>query len=60
VGWKPADYQAWSDAEQRAGRSFVVPTSWHGEVVMRMCIVNPRTTVDDIESILTTLEDPSA
>jgi glutamate/tyrosine decarboxylase-like PLP-dependent enzyme len=60
VGWKPVDYQAWSDAELRAGRSFVVPTSWQGEVVLRMCIVNPRTTVDDIESILTTLEEPQA
>jgi L-2,4-diaminobutyrate decarboxylase len=58
VGWKPADYQAWSDAELRAGRSFVVPTSWQGEVVLRMCIVNPSTTADDIESILVTLQDP--
>jgi glutamate/tyrosine decarboxylase-like PLP-dependent enzyme len=58
VGWTPADYQAWSDAELRAGRSFVVPTSWQGEVVLRMCIVNPRTTVEDIESILITLEGP--
>jgi L-2,4-diaminobutyrate decarboxylase len=56
VGWTPADYQAWSDAELRAGRSFVVPTSWQGEVVLRICIVNPRTTVEDIESILTSLE----
>jgi glutamate/tyrosine decarboxylase-like PLP-dependent enzyme len=56
VGWTPDDYQAWSDAELRAGRSFVVPTSWQGEVVLRMCIVNPRTTVEDIESILTSLE----
>jgi glutamate/tyrosine decarboxylase-like PLP-dependent enzyme len=58
VGWTPDDYQAWSDAELRAGRSFVVPTSWQGEVVLRMCIVNPRTTVEDIESILTTMEGP--
>ena len=28
------------------GTAFVVPTSWAGETVLRICIVNPRTTVD--------------
>ncbi len=52
IGWTPSDYQAWSDAELAAGRAFVVPTTWQGEVVLRICIVNPRTTTDDIASIL--------
>ena len=56
VGWTPAQYQAWSDAELAAGRSFVVPTTWQGEVVLRFCIVNPSTTEDDIRSILATLD----
>jgi glutamate/tyrosine decarboxylase-like PLP-dependent enzyme len=55
VGWTPERYQAWSDAELAAGRCFVVPTTWQGEVVLRLCIVNPRTTGDDIASILATL-----
>ena len=55
VGWTPEQYQAWSDAELAAGRCFVVPTTWQGEVVLRLCIVNPRTTGDDIASILATL-----
>ena len=55
VGWSAAQYQAWSDAELAAGRSFVVPTSWNGEVVLRICIVNPVTTVDDIALILDSL-----
>jgi L-2,4-diaminobutyrate decarboxylase len=55
VGWTPEQYQAWSDAELAAGRCFVVPTTWHGEVVLRCCIVNPRTNGDDIASILATL-----
>ncbi len=55
VGWTPADYQAWSDAELAAGRAFVVPTTWQGEVVLRICIVNPRTTIDDIASIIDSL-----
>ena len=60
IGWTPEQYQAWSDAELAAGRSFIVPTTWQGEVVLRFCIVNPRTTDDDIRSILATLaEDPT-
>jgi hypothetical protein len=35
----------------------VVPTTWQGEVVLRICIVNPRTTTDDIASILASLGD---
>ena len=57
IGWTPTDYQAWSDAELAAGRAFVVPTTWQGEVVLRICIVNPRTTTDDIASILAGLGD---
>lgn len=55
VGWTPDQYQAWSDAELASGRCFVVPTTWQGDVVLRCCIVNPRTTADDIASILATL-----
>ncbi len=60
VGWTAEQYQAWSDAELAAGESFVVPTTWQGEVVLRFCIVNPRTTDHDIAAILDSLEqDPS-
>ena len=57
IGWTAGDYQAWSDAELAAGRAFVVPTTWQGEVVLRICIVNPRTTSSDIASILAGLGD---
>jgi glutamate/tyrosine decarboxylase-like PLP-dependent enzyme len=57
VGWTPEQYQEWSDAELAAGRCFVVPTTWQGEVVLRLCIVNPRTTGGDIASILATLAE---
>ena len=60
VGWTPERYQAWSDAELEAGRAFVVPTRWNGEVVLRICIVNPQTTVEDIADILASLADPVA
>jgi glutamate/tyrosine decarboxylase-like PLP-dependent enzyme len=52
IGWTPEQYQAWSDAELASGRSFVVPTTWDGEVVLRLCIVNPRTTIGDIADIV--------
>jgi L-2,4-diaminobutyrate decarboxylase len=56
AGWGHRQYQAWSDAQLTAGTSFVVPTSWAGESVLRLCIVNPRTTVDDIAGIVASLE----
>ncbi len=57
TGWSPDRYQAWSDAELAAGRSFIVPTTWQGEVMLRLCIVNPLTTVDDIALIVDSLVD---
>lgn len=55
TGWNAAQYQAWSDAMLAAGTAFVVPTAWSGETVLRICIVNPRTTIDDIQLILDSL-----
>jgi hypothetical protein len=37
------------------GRAFVTPTSWNGEVVLRLCIINPLTSVDDIRMIVDSL-----
>lgn len=51
VGWSAADHRAWSDEQLAAGRSFVVPTSWRGETVLRICVVNPLTTVDDLTEL---------
>jgi hypothetical protein len=56
-GWTPAQYQSWSDKALLNGDAFVVPTSWNGETVLRLCIVNPRTTVDDIAWIISSLEE---
>ncbi len=57
LGWTAADQQAWSDRELEAGRAFVVPTTWDGESVLRFCVVNPLTTVEDIASILESMAD---
>ena len=55
VGWTPQDYQRWSDRMLAEGRAFVVPTTWGGETLLRMCIVNPRTTIEEIDAILDAL-----
>ena len=55
VGWTGQDYQAWSDRMLAEGQAFVVPTAWAGEPVLRYCVVNPRTTLDDIRLIVDSL-----
>jgi L-2,4-diaminobutyrate decarboxylase len=55
IGWQPDDYRAWSDQALADGLTLTVPTSWRGETVLRFCIVNPRTTSDDLAAILATL-----
>ena len=55
TGWTPEQYAAWSDRLLRDGTAFVVPTSWAGETVLRICIVNPRTTLADIELLVESL-----
>ena len=55
LGWSPAEYTAWSDRLLAEGVAFVTPTAWNGETVLRICVVNPRTTVDDIALIVESL-----
>lgn len=55
VGWKADDYKQWSDQQLEQGDSFVTPTKYKDETVLRFCIVNPRTTVTHIEEILASL-----
>jgi glutamate/tyrosine decarboxylase-like PLP-dependent enzyme len=55
VGWSKADLAAWSDRVLADGLAFVVPTSWKNEPVLRLCIVNPTTTLDDVAVVLESL-----
>jgi glutamate/tyrosine decarboxylase-like PLP-dependent enzyme len=55
VGWNAGDYTAWSDRMLDEGIAFVTPTSWNGEVVLRLCIVNPLTSIDDLAIIVDSL-----
>ncbi len=55
LGWQPADYYAWSARLLADGTAFVTPTSWNGETILRLCFVNPRSTLDDVRETLATL-----
>jgi L-2,4-diaminobutyrate decarboxylase len=55
VGWEQADYDLWSARLMEDGTAFVLPTQIDGEPALRICIVNPLTTVDDIAMILDSL-----
>ena len=54
-GWTHDQYEAWSQRLLRDGVAFVTPSAWHGETILRICIVNPRTTLDDVRLILDSL-----
>ncbi len=55
LGWGPHEYEAWSERLLRRGQGFVTPTTVDGETVLRICVVNPRTTVDDGALVLASL-----
>jgi glutamate/tyrosine decarboxylase-like PLP-dependent enzyme len=55
LGWDAARYKEWSDRELAEGNAFVTPTAWGDETVLRWCIVNPLTTVDDLATIVESL-----
>ncbi|WP_426570699.1 pyridoxal phosphate-dependent decarboxylase family protein [Aquihabitans sp. McL0605] len=52
TGWDRDQYWAWSEQLLADQIGFVVPTTWRGETVLRLCITNPRTTLDDVRACL--------
>jgi glutamate/tyrosine decarboxylase-like PLP-dependent enzyme len=54
-GWAAADYDAWSARLLDEGIAFVMPTRFHGEAAARIVILNPRTTLADITTVLDTM-----
>jgi L-2,4-diaminobutyrate decarboxylase len=55
LGWDPADYYDWSERLLNANFAFVTPSTHAGETITRFAITNPRTTENDISTILDTL-----
>jgi glutamate/tyrosine decarboxylase-like PLP-dependent enzyme len=56
TGWTADDYASWSAQQLAEENAFVVPSAWNGETVLRYCVVNPVTTVDDLAAILDSLK----
>jgi hypothetical protein len=46
------DYQTWSARCAKAGTSYIIPTLWRGEPVLRVCIVHPHTTLAELAAVL--------
>jgi L-2,4-diaminobutyrate decarboxylase len=55
-GWSPDEYTHWCNAMLEKEFAFIVPTSFKGETILRLCITNPKTTVEDIELIIESLK----
>ena len=55
TGWSPDEYERWWRRILDAQIGFVQPTTWEGEKVMRLCFINPRTTIDHVRAILGTM-----
>jgi L-2,4-diaminobutyrate decarboxylase len=58
-GWGDEHYYAWSKQLLESGTAFVVPTTHRGETVLRLAVVNPRSTEADVDIVLDTLRDGS-
>lgn len=56
TGWQREQYVAWSERARSSGLALVTPTTFDGEVVLRLCFVNPRTSTDDVDAVLDSLE----
>ena len=56
VGWDHAGYEDWCERTLMRGDAFIVPTSWQGETCLRLCIVNPETTLNDIAAVVEMLK----
>ena len=52
TGWTHAQYEEWCERTLLQGAAFVVPTRWMGETCLRLCIVNPETTPNDIAMVV--------
>jgi glutamate/tyrosine decarboxylase-like PLP-dependent enzyme len=55
IGWGPGEYDAYWRRLLDEQVAFVQPTSWQGEKVMRLCFINPRTTMEHVRPVLDAL-----
>jgi len=55
LGWDSEAYQEWSQRMSREGVILCLPTTWHGETVLRFAFVNPATQARHVIDALETL-----
>ena len=54
-GWDRADYQRWSDRHLEAGDFFIAVSEFRGHPLLRVCLVNPQTTIDNLQLVVDSL-----
>jgi aromatic-L-amino-acid decarboxylase len=54
--WGLEDYERWSAKLLEDQIAFVLPTSWQGEPVARLCFVHPETTKQLVDEVLATID----
>jgi aromatic-L-amino-acid/L-tryptophan decarboxylase len=54
-GWGWDDYERWSARLLADQIAFVLPTSWDGEPVGRLCFVHPETTKQMVDEVISTI-----
>ena len=50
--WTRDQYLEWSKRRAVEGRFLIVPTAWHGEACLRICVVHPRTDPAALSALL--------
>jgi hypothetical protein len=48
---------AWAEKHRRSGALLCLPTRWRGEMVFRLCIVNPETSAAEVLEVLQSLTE---
>ena len=56
-GWDARQCAKWSRRMLDEGVAFVAPSALDGQAILRICIVNPRTTEDDLRVVLDSLAE---
>ena len=54
-GMSPEQIDDWAEFNRRSGTLLCLPTTWRGEKVLRICVVNPSTDVSHVLETLRTL-----
>lgn len=53
-----AAMERWAETHRRSGALLCLPTTWQGQKVFRLCIVNPETQANAVLDVLATLSEP--